>query len=297
MKKIITLVLALAMCLSCFAGCGGEDSGENGNSNNSSSATAETEYTPVDKMATALLEIKSGTADAAVVDSVMAEAMVGEGTDYSDLMIVDGITLAEEEYAIGFRDGSTAVEPINEAIEALYADGTVAELAEKYNLSLSLIDEFKASEEEGVTPDTEADDWGEIQNKGTLVIGITEYAPMNYYDENGTLVGFDTEFAQAVCDYLGLEAEFIVINWGMKETELQSKNIDCLWNGMTVTEELMENIDFSGSYMYNKQVIVIDSANADNYTDIESFKGASFVAEQGSAGEGVVQQLIEDGTL
>ena len=110
MKKIITLVLALAMCLSCFAGCGGEDSSKNENS----SAAAETEYTPVDKMATALLEIKSGTADAAVVDSVMAEAMVGEGTDYSDLMIVDGITLAEEEYAIGFRDGSTAVEPINE---------------------------------------------------------------------------------------------------------------------------------------------------------------------------------------
>lgn len=280
MKKTIAILLALLMCISVMSSCG---------------SSKETKYTPVDKMAKALLEVKSGTADAAVVDSVMAEAMVGEGTDYSDLMIVEGVTLAEEEYGIGFRNGSTAVEAVNDAIKALYADGTVAEIAGKYDLTLSLIDEFKASSEEGVTPDTEADDWKYIQDKGKLIIGITEYAPMNYYDTNGELIGFDTEFAEAVCDYLNIEAEFVVINWDTKEIELEAKNLDCIWNGMTVDADRMEQMDFSGSYMYNKQVIVINSKNVDKYKDIASLKGASLVAEKGSAGEEVINALIEEG--
>lgn len=279
MKKIITLLLALLMCITCITGCGN---------------TKETVYTPVDKMATALLEVKSGTADAAVVDSVMAEAMVGEGTDYSDLMIIDDLFLAEEEYGIGFRNGSTAVEAVNSAIEALIADGTVAEIAAKYSLTLSLIDEFKPSSEENITLNTEDDDWKYIQEKGELIIGITEYKPMNYYDENGNLVGFDTEFAEAVCAYLNITPKFTVINWDTKEIELEAKNLDCIWNGMTVDEDRMEQMDFSGSYMYNKQIVVINSKNAEKYTDARTLKGASLVAEKGSAGEKAINALIED---
>lgn len=136
---------------------------------------------------------------------------------------------------------------------------------------------------------TEKTDYAYIQDKKTLVIGITIYPPMNYYDEDGTtLIGFDTEFAEAVCEKLGLEAKFQVIDWDTKETELASKNIDCIWNGFTVTEERKQNMDFSVSYIVNKQVPIIKAANADKYPDIASMAGAKIAAEGESAGESAV---------
>ena len=131
-------------------------------------------------------------------------------------------------------------------------------------------------------------DYDYITGNGYLVIGITEYQPMNYYDENGVLTGFDTEFAQEVCSRLGVEAQFQIIDWDMKETELMSRNIDCIWNGLTVTEERRENMDFTTSYLTNRQCVVINSANADTYTDAASLTSAMISAESGSAGETAV---------
>jgi polar amino acid transport system substrate-binding protein len=128
------------------------------------------------------------------------------------------------------------------------------------------------------------DDFAYIQDKGTLTIGITEYEPMNYYDENGSLVGFDTEFAEAVCEKLGLTPDFVVIDWDSKELELSSKKIDCIWNGLTVTEERRANMDFTASYLRNQQVVVVRSEDAAAYTSAESFNGLEVVAEAGSAG-------------
>lgn len=128
-----------------------------------------------------------------------------------------------------------------------------------------------------------------------LVIGITIYAPMNYYDDDNNLIGFDTEFAKEACSRLGYEPEFTVINWDTKEIELDAGNIDCIWNGLTVTEERKENMDFSDSYLNNKQVVVIRAADADKYTDIESLVGASMVAEVASAGENAI--LDDEGLL
>ena len=96
----------------------------------------------------------------------------------------------------------------------------------------------------GETASTDSD-YEYIKSNGKMVIGITEYQPMNYYDENGNLTGFDTEFAQAVCEKLGIQAEFQIIDWDTKETELKSSNIDCIWNGLTVTEERRANMDFT----------------------------------------------------
>lgn len=138
------------------------------------------------------------------------------------------------------------------------------------------------------------DDWGYIQSKGTLVIGITEYAPMNYYDENGTLIGFDTEFAEAACAKLGLTPEFQVIDWDTKELELSSKKIDCIWNGLTVTEERKANMDFTASYLKNQQVVVVLAANADQYSDAASFAGLTVVAEAGSAGAAAIAANMAD---
>ncbi len=143
----------------------------------------------------------------------------------------------------------------------------------------------EASEEAQAPGD---DDWSYIQEKGELVIGITDWEPMNYYDEDGTLIGFDTEYAAAVCEKLGVTPNFVVINWDTKEVELAAKTIDCIWNGLTVTEERRENMEFTTSYIVNEQVVVIRADDADKYTDIASLSGAAIVAEIESAGESAV---------
>lgn len=133
------------------------------------------------------------------------------------------------------------------------------------------------------------DDAAYIMNKGKLVIGITLFDPMNYYDDNGKLIGFDTEYAEAVCAKLGIEPEFVEINWNTKEVELAAKSIDCIWNGMTITEERKENMSFSAAYIKNKQCIVIKKDNAAAYTDTASLSAATLVAETSSAGEEAIQ--------
>jgi polar amino acid transport system substrate-binding protein len=148
-------------------------------------------------------------------------------------------------------------------------------------------DSDAAATEETATEEEPAsdDDLAYMQNNGKIIIGYTEYEPMNYNDESGKLVGFDTEFAETVCAQLGLEPEFVIINWDTKEIELAAKDIDCIWNGLTVTEERRENMAFSDSYLRNEQVVVVRAADAGKYTDAASFAGASVVAEEGSAGE------------
>lgn len=121
-----------------------------------------------------------------------------------------------------------------------------------------------------------------IKEKGTLKVGYTIINPLNY-EEDGELTGFETEFAKAVAKELGVEAEFIEINWDAKETELNSKNIDCIWNGMTITPERAENMSISTPYLENRQVLVVRAEDAEKYA--EAIDGAKVVAEAGSAGE------------
>ena len=128
-----------------------------------------------------------------------------------------------------------------------------------------------------------------IQAQGAIKIGITIFDPMNYFDDSGNLIGFDTEFAEALCAKLGLAPDFIEINWDTKEIELAAQNIDCIWNGLTVTEERKKNIGFTDSYIKNMQVIVIRAADADKYTSIDSLADANLCAEMGSAGEDAIK--------
>lgn len=132
-------------------------------------------------------------------------------------------------------------------------------------------------------------DWDYIEDKGELVIGITLYEPMNYNDESGQLTGFDTEFAEAACELLGVTPKFQVIDWEQKETELKSKTIDAIWNGLTVTEGRRKDMAFSTPYVSNKQVIIIKKANAEKYATLEDMAGASVTAENGSAGESAIK--------
>lgn len=130
-----------------------------------------------------------------------------------------------------------------------------------------------------------------IKDKGELVIGITLFAPMDYYaDENETeLTGFEVEFGKAVCEKLGVTPKFQVISWEAKENELNAKNIDCIWNGLTIDEDRLSTMSISDPYMNNKQVLITKAENVEKYSQAGALKGLTVVAEKESAGEEVAQ--------
>lgn len=127
-----------------------------------------------------------------------------------------------------------------------------------------------------------------IQDKGTLVVAVTKFEPMNYQNEDGTWTGFDTEFAQAVAEKLGVKAEFVVIDWDNNLSELQSKSVDCLWNGMTITDRIKKGADVTNAYVKNAQVVVMNNDVVNNYNSLDEMSDLSFAAEAGSAGAGVL---------
>ena len=126
-----------------------------------------------------------------------------------------------------------------------------------------------------------------IQGKGKMVIGYTVYAPMNYTDDEGNFTGFDTELATAVCEKLGVEPEFVEINWDTKVVELDAKSIDCIWNGMTLTEDIMANTATTKAYAKNAQVVVVKDDT--DYSSTADLVGKTVVAEAGSAGEAAIE--------
>ncbi len=135
-------------------------------------------------------------------------------------------------------------------------------------------------------------DWAYIEEKGKMTIGVTNYPPMNYLDDEGNWTGFDTEFAEAVCKKLGVDVEFIEISWEAKATELASKNIDCLWNGMCITDERKEMWEVTKPYMYNTQAMVMKADKADEI--MKDVAGKKIVAEAGSTGEEKILGTIDD---
>ena len=126
-----------------------------------------------------------------------------------------------------------------------------------------------------------------IRSNGKMVIGYTVYEPMNYTDADGNFTGFDTELATAVCEKLGVEPEFVEINWDTKVVELDAKSIDCIWNGMTLTEDIMANTATTKAYAKNAQVVVVKDGT--DYTSTADLADKTVVAEAGSAGEAAIQ--------
>ena len=128
-----------------------------------------------------------------------------------------------------------------------------------------------------------------VKEKGTLVVGITNFEPMDYQDEEGEWIGFDADMAKAFGESLGVDVEFVDIDWDNKILELDGKTIDCVWNGMTLTEEVTSSMECTDAYLNNAQVVVLPADKADKYQDEKSLSDLSFAVESGSAGEDEVE--------
>ena len=139
---------------------------------------------------------------------------------------------------------------------------------------------------------TEADsDLAYVQGKGELVVGITEFEPMDYRDASGEWIGFDADMARAFAASLGVEAKFQLIDWDSKVMELEGKTLDVVWNGMTLTDDVKAAMECSNPYFNNAQVVIVPQDKADQYQTVESIADLQFAVENGSAGQEILDGL------
>lgn len=136
-----------------------------------------------------------------------------------------------------------------------------------------------------------AGDMEYVKEKGTLVVGITDFEPMDYKDADGSWIGFDADMAKGFAESLGVDVEFVEIDWDNKVLELDGKTIDCVWNGMTLTDEVTSAMECSDAYCNNAQVVIVPADKAADYQTKDSLKNLSFAVEAGSAGEAEVSAL------
>ena len=284
MKRILTVALAVLMIAGCvlsFASCSKQE------------LYFGKSFTPMEDQTAVLLGLNAKTIDVGVMDSVMAGYYMSQDTTFSNsLMIVEGLTLATEQYGIAARKGSGLADAVSAALIMLAQEGVVAEIAAKYGLQNEICIDTSLEIEE---PDAAAmEDFLYVMGQGKMIVGYTDFAPISYEDANGNLVGFDVELAKAVAALFEIEVEFKLINWNTKEAELESKAIDLIWNGMTITEERKANMAITIPYMNNKQVAVIRKEDADKYKTTDDMKKAIIGAEDGSAGMDCVVKPEEE---
>ena len=167
---------------------------------------------------------------------------------------------------------------------------TAAETAAPAEDQAPAAEETEAASEEAAQ--TAADsDVAYVQANGKLVVGITDFAPMDYQDENGEWIGFDGDMAKAFAKSLGVEAEFVEIDWDNKIMELGAKTIDCVWNGMTLTDEVLSAMSCSNAYCNNSQVVVVPADKAADFQSVDACSALNFAVESGSAGKAEVEKL------
>lgn len=284
MKKILSLVLALIMMVSAvfvLSSCS-QDKLNFGK-----------EYRELSAQMDVLLQLNAKSIDVGVMDSIMAGYYMSQDTAYSNsLMIVEGLDLAVEQYGIAARKGSGLTKKINAALIDLAKEGVVETLATKYGIASELCIDKNATVAD--LTESEKADWDYIKGQGKFIVGYTLFAPIAYKDDAGELIGFDIELAKAVAEKLDIEVEFKEIEWNSKESLLAGKSIDCIWNGMTITEERKANMEVSIPYLNNKQVAVIRQEDKDKYKTTDDMSAAIIGAEAGSAGEACVKPAEEE---
>ena len=288
MKKFLTLLMTLVLAISaCFGltAC---------NDPEGSDLAMGKEMVKYKSQLEAIAQLGNAV-DAVVIDSIMGGYYTVEGDYAGQIAIVPNLTLAQEEYGIaGKKDSKAFMSEINKALVALTNDGTMDTVANQFGVKESIA--IKADTENPYADATD-NSWEEIKASGKIVVGITIFAPIAYYNGATTienLTGFDIELAKKVVDYLNatydlaLTVEFEIIEWNSKEALLDNGSIDLVWNGMTITEQRSKDMCISVPYLYNKQVAIVPTADLSKYSDINSFADAIIGVEAGSAGESVV---------
>ena len=195
------------------------------------------------------------------------------------------VTLPEdfgsEEYAIGFRPGDVALaKEVQRILDEMCADGTADTISQKwFSTNLIVNDRDYPRDEEVSADDTSLED---LKSWGKFILGLDDsFPPMGFRDENNEIVGVDIDLAAEVCKRLGVELVVQPINWDSKELELTSGKIDCIWNGMTVTDERIEAMFLSKPYLDNRQVVIVEEGS--KIAQVSDLAGKTVGLQEGSS--------------
>ena len=214
-------------------------------------------------------------------DATETTAASGSDNKTTEKYTVLSEDFGAENYAIGFRRGDDALaKKVSDILAEMTADGKAGEIAKKwFGSDVMLRDpEYprELNEEKGDAS------LQYILDKGELILGLDEtFPPMGYRDANGDIIGFDIDLATEVCSRLGVKLKLQPINWDSKEMELNGKTIDCIWNGMSITDERISGMDLSTPYIANKQIIIVKSDSG--ISTKADLAGKTVGAQQGSS--------------
>lgn len=253
-------------------------------------------YTALSAQADVFKELNAKTADVGIMDYTMASYLLSVDSAMAKNLTIADVEFEKEYYGIAFRkaaDGkyNALTDLVNKTLSELKDYKTIAE---KYGIDGATLD-LVYSKPTGEADNTELD---YIKNKGKIVIGFTLNAPMALGSGDKTTGGFDTDLAKAVFAKISekvgktIAVEFKLIDWGKKESEMEAKTIDCVWNGLTVTPARAAQWSITMNYLENKQCAVIRKADKDKYNSYDALKKARIVAEDGSAGEDAAKEIL-----
>ncbi|MGI6031030.1 MAG: transporter substrate-binding domain-containing protein [Eubacteriales bacterium] len=260
MKKLMAALLATLMMTAVLAGCGGDNGADTSTSTSTSTSTD-----------------TSTSGD---------ETADGEG-----FVLLDE-NFGDEQYGIAFRKGDNdlALE-VDRLLEEMETDGKAAEISETWfgtDILLKGADYLDPSISEN-TGDGSLD---YVKEKGTFIVGLdASFPPMGFMNEAGEIVGFDIDLAKEVASRMGVELVLQPINWNAKEMELNGKNIDVIWNGMSINEERLAAMTFARPYLDNKQVVIVPAdSDIKSKADLE---GKIVGLQEGSSAMGAVEADAE----
>ena len=286
-KKIVIAAVTAALVLSMafvLAACdqGGEDSG----------ILFGKELLELTAQVDILQSLSNGSADIGIMDSVMAGHYLTRGSYVGKIASLDLFAFPAEEYGIGAKKGNDElVGKINEALIALAADGTFGTIATEYGLQNEVLVDADTANPKADAAD---DSWNSVVKSGKLVIGYTVFEPIAYL-EGTELTGFDVKLAEAVVAYLNetysanIEIDWQEIEWSNKLNLLANGTLDLVWNGMTLTDEVMSGMSTTVPYLANRQTLIVRSEDKEKYSDMRSFfieaKNAIVAVEDSSAAD------------
>lgn len=255
-------------------------------------------YTALSAQADVFKELNSKTADVGIMDYTMANYLLSVDSAMAKNLTIADVEFEKEYYGIAFRkaaDGkyNALTDLVNKTLSEL-KDADYKTIADKYGISAATLD-LTYTAPTGEADNTELD---YITSKGKIVIGFTLNAPMALGSGDKTTGGFDTDLAKAVFAKINsdlgtnIAVEFKLIDWGKKESEMEAKTIDCVWNGLTVTPARAAQWSITMNYLENKQCAVVRKADKDKYNSYDALKKARIVAEDGSAGEDAAKEIL-----